>query len=73
MAQFVKHLNGQLLISAQVVISELLRCSRESGLQVIVEPAWDSLSPSLSAPPLILCMLSLSSVSLSRQVNIKKK
>ena len=27
------------------------------------EPAWDSLSPSLSVPPLLMCSLSLSKIS----------
>ena len=37
------------------------------------EPAWDSLSPSLSAPPLLALSVSLSlCLSLSKEVNFKK-
>ena len=34
--------------------------SPASGAELSVEPAWDSLSPSLSAPPLLALSLSLS-------------
>ena len=59
-----------LLISAQVMISRFMGSSLELGcvLTVWVEPAWDSLSPSLSAPSLLVFMLSLSlSLSLKKE------
>ena len=64
MAQSVKHL---LLVSAQVMISRLLKFEPHVGLSAVsVDPAWDSLSPSLSGPFLLVFSLSVSlSLSLS--------
>ena len=62
-AQLVKHLT-----SAQVVISLFMSSSPTSGSVLTaqsLEPATDSVSPSLSAPPLIALCLSLS-LSLSK-------
>ena len=69
MAESVKHLT-----SAQVVISRFMGSSPVSGSGLTarsLEPASDSVSPSLSAPPpLTFCL----SVSLSQNyVNIKKR
>ena len=66
MAQSVKH-----LISAQVMISRFVGSSPASGSVLTagsLEPALDSVSPSLSAPLLLVLCLSLS---LSK-INIKK-
>ena len=52
-------LNVQLLISAQVVISQLMRSSPASGSVLTVEPASDSVSPAISAPPQLALSLSL--------------
>ena len=60
--------------SAQVTISRFVGLSRTSGSVLTaqsLEPASDSVSPSLSAPPLLVRALSLS-LSLSK-INIKKK
>ena len=57
-AQLVEHLT-----SAQVMISWLLSSSPVWGSVLIaqsLEPASDSVSPSLSAPPLLVCTPSLS-------------
>ena len=57
-AQSVKH-----LISVQVVISRLVGSSPASGSVLTAqsqEPALDSVSPCLSAPPLLALGLSLS-------------
>ena len=53
-------LSIRLLVSAQVVISSFMSSSPASGSDG-VEPAWDSLSPSLSlpAPPLLALSVSL--------------
>ena len=51
---------GAVSSSAQVVILRFLSSSPTSGSADSVEPAWDSLSPSLSAPPPLTCALSLS-------------
>ena len=51
------------LTSAQVMISQLTSLSPASGSVLTVqrlEPALDSVSPSLSAPPLLVLCLSLS-------------
>ena len=59
-------LSVQLLISAQIMISEFVRSSPTSCYTDSMGPVWDSLSPSLSAPPLLAhipmcaCALSLS-------------
>ena len=58
MAQSVKRLT-----SAQVMISLFLGLSIVSGSVLTaqsLEPAWDSLSPSLPAPPWLMLSLSLS-------------
>ena len=56
-----------LMISAQVVISQFMGPSLVSGSTLSVKAAWDSLSPSLSAPPLFMHVHALS------KINIKKK
>ena len=51
------------LTSAQVMISRCVSLSPASGFVLIawsLEPALDSVSPSLSAPPLLMPCLSLS-------------
>ena len=56
MAQLVKHLT-----SAQVIISRFMSSSPTSGSVLTaqsLEPPWDSVSPSLSAPPLLVLCLS---------------
>ena len=56
MAQLVKRLT-----SAQVMISQLMGWSPASGSVLTaqsLEPASDSVSPSLSAPPLLVLCLS---------------
>ena len=67
-AQLVKHLT-----LAQIMISQSVSSSLESGFVLTAqnqEPASNSLSSPLSAPPLLtLCL----SVSLSKIINIKKK
>ena len=66
MAQLVKYPT-----SAQVMISELVGSSPASGSVLTArspEPASDSVSPSLSAPPLLMLCLSVS----QKQMNIKK-
>ena len=58
MAQSVERLT-----SAQVMISQLVGSGPASGSVLTarwLEPASDSVSPSLSAPPLLTCALSLS-------------
>ena len=58
MAQSVEHLT-----SAQVMILQSVSLSLASGSVLIaqsLEPALDSVSPSLSAPPLLARSLSLS-------------
>ena len=58
MAQSVRHPT-----SAQVVISWFVSLGPMSGSVLTaqnLEPAWDSVSPSLSAPPLLVLCLSLS-------------
>ena len=52
----LSRLSVQLLTLAQVVISGFVGSSPVPGssLTVSVEPAWNSVSPSLSAPPLLL-------------------
>ena len=55
--------------SAQVMISRLVSPSPSSGSGLTarsLEPAWDSVSPSLSALPLLALFLSVS------KINIKK-
>ena len=62
-AQSVEHLT-----SAQVMISQFVSSSPVSGSVLTaqsLEPASDSVSPSLSAPPLLMLCLSLS-LSLSK-------
>ena len=47
---------------AQVMISRFVGSSPTSGSVLTgqsLEPAWDSVSPSLSAPPLLMLYLSL--------------
>ena len=66
MAQPVKHPT-----SVQVMISQLMSSSPTMGSVLTaqrLEPAWDSVIPSLSSPLLLICVLSLS---LSK-INIKK-
>ena len=67
MAQFIEH---QTL--AQVMISRIVGLSPVSGSELSaqsLEPALDSVSPSLSAPPpLALCL----SLSLSLSVSLSK-
>ena len=49
--------------SAQVMISRSVSSSPELGSVLTaqgLEPAWDSVSPSLSVPPLLMLCLSLS-------------
>ena len=58
---WVSRLSSRLLVSAQVTISQF--CEFESCMGLCAgsaEPAWDSLSPSLSALPLLTLSLSLS-------------
>ena len=59
--------------SAQVMISWFVGSSPASGSVLTaqsLEPAWDSVSPSLSAPPsLVLCL----SVSVSVSLSLKNK
>ena len=58
MAQLVKRLT-----SAQVMISQFMSLSPASGSVLTaqsLEPALDSVSPSLSAPPLFMLSLRLS-------------
>ena len=67
MAQSVKHLT-----SAQVMISQSMSSSPASGSVLTaqsLEPASDSVSPSLSAPPPFMLCLSVSKIN----KNIKKK
>ena len=53
-------LNIQLLVSAQVTISQFHEFEPHIGLHGdSAEPAWDSLSPSLSAPPPLALSVSL--------------
>ena len=56
MAQSVKH---QTLDFGQIVISRFVSSSPELGSVLSVEPAWDSLSPSLFVPPLLVVSLFL--------------
>ena len=64
------------LTSAQVMISLFMGSSPASGSVLTaqsLEPASDSVSPSLSAPaPLALCLSSSFSLSLTK-INIEKK
>ena len=65
-AQLVKH-----LISAQVMISQFVSSSPTSGSVLIawsMEPALDSVSPSLSVPPPLVFCLSVK----NKNKNIKK-
>ena len=70
-AQSVKHLT-----SVQVIISQFMGWSPASGSVLMarsLEPALDSVSPSLSAPPPLVCARVLSlSLSLSRIYKHKK-
>ena len=64
---WLSRLRVRLLISAQVMISRLMRLRPVLG-SVLLAPAWDSLSPSLSLP--------LPALALSLKINnlkIKKK
>ena len=66
MAQLVRHLT-----SAQVMISEFVSSSPASGSVLTaqsLDPALDSVSPSLSAPPMLTLARSLS----LPKINIKK-
>ena len=70
MAQSVK-----CLISAQVMISHFVSLSPASGSVLTaqsLEPASDSVSPSLSAPPPLMLALSLSLSPSNINKNIKK-
>ena len=61
------------LTSAQVMISQLVSSSSASGSVLTaqsLEPASDSVSPRLSAPPLLMLYLSLS---LKDKYTLKKK
>ena len=67
MAQWVKHLT-----STRVMILRLVGLSPASGFVLSaqsLEPASNSVSPSLPAPPLLALCLSL----LKNKINIKKK
>ena len=56
---WLSQLGVQLLVSAQVVISWFREFEPHIGLCAgRSEPAWDSLSPSLSAPPPLMRSLS---------------
>ena len=58
--------------SAQVMISQFVGSGPASGSVLsaqILEPASDSVSPSLSAPPPLMLCISLS----QKSINIKKK
>ena len=58
---WLSQLSVQLLVSAQVMISQFVGSSPTSGPVLIaesLEPASDSVSPSLSAPPLLALCLS---------------
>ena len=74
MAQAVKHPT-----SAQVMISQFVSLSPMSGSVLTaqsLEPASDSVSPSLSAPPLLMLCFSLSKINnktLKRKEKKKKK
>ena len=62
------------MISVQVTISQLVSLSPESGPVLTarsLEPASDSVSPSLSAPPLLMLCLSLSKINkhLNKYIN----
>ena len=64
-AQPVKHLT-----SAQVMVSQLMGLSPASGSVLTggsLEPASDSVSPSLSAPPLLMLCLSLSKITMKKE------
>ena len=52
---WLSRLGIRLLILAQVMISQVMSLSPT----VSAEPAWESLSPSFSAPPLLTLSLSL--------------
>ena len=52
--RWLSRVSVRLLISAQVMISQLV------GLGLSTESAWDSLSPSFSAPPPLALSFSLS-------------
>ena len=56
---WVAQLSDRLLVLAQVMISWFMSSSTAVGLY-IMEPASDSLSPFISAPPLLSFSISLS-------------
>ena len=69
--QLVKHLS-----STQVMISWFVGSSPASGSVLIarsLEPASDSVPPSLSAPPLLMLTHSLSHSFVNKHRNMKKK
>ena len=53
MAQSVKHPTLNFSLGHDLVIREFPSLSPASGAVLTVEPSWDSVSPSLSAPPLL--------------------
>ena len=63
---WLSHLSIQLVIWAQVMIPGAVGSSLTSGSVLSLEPAWDSLSPSLSAPPSLVLFLSLSIIILKK-------
>ena len=68
---------GKYLASAQVVISQFMSSSPESGSVLIaqrLDSASDSVSPSLSAPPpLTLCLSLKNKQTLKKKLKKKKK
>ena len=65
--EWLSQLNVQLLILAQVMISQFMSLSPTLG-SVLTEPGWDFLPPFLSAPSLLTCSLSLK---IKKQTNKK--
>ena len=60
-SEYILGVPGWRLISAQVMISQFVNSSLPIGLHDdSAERAWDSLSPFLSALPLLVFVLSLS-------------
>ena len=62
--------------SPQVMVSQFVSLSPASGCVLTtqgLEPASDSVSPSLSAPPLLMLYLSLSQKEIKTLKKIKKK
>ena len=65
---WLSSLSIRLLISAQVMISWVYEVEPHVSLCAdSMDPAWDSLSPFLSAPPLLMCSpLRVHALSLSK-------